>query len=572
VSPAARSAPARGPVELTPRAFVVGLVIAAVYGGLTPFVVLKLGFGPNASLTGVLFSFAALGVGRAFGRRPGDRFELNVGQTAAVAAGQVGFLCVVLAAFDLLAARPGLHFGWQPGRGETFLWLAATSVLGVLLSLRLRRHFVVDEALPFPGATVAVETITVLAADRRAGQRQARALGAGFLVAAAVAWLRDGAAKLLPEGLALGAPGMRFGLGLSPLAFASGALVGVRIAVSMGAGAIGASLLLPPWLHARGLIARVGLVEVLRWTMWPATALMIAGGMTGLALRWRAVARAFVSRGEAGGAPGDELPARAIGAGAVACTALVAVLQHRGAGVPLWLGLVAAVISWPILLVGTRVLGETNWAPVTALAHLGQALLAVMAPGNLAANMIGSAAVGASPAGGEHMMQNFRAAHLLGARPRPVVLVHLASVLVASGVVACVYPVLRARYGFGPGGLTSPLSLKWAGFAELLAAGPAALPPLVLPATALAALAGVVLTLCEQRWPRYLPSATGLGMGMLLPGMVVVPMMMGALARALWRRWAPRGEATFGVALASGLLAGEALAAVALPLIALARG
>ena len=38
------------------------------------------------------------------------------------------------------------------------------------------------------------------------------------------------------------------------------------------------------------------------------------------------------------------------------------------------------------------------------------------------------------------------------------------------------YPALRAKYGFGEGGLTSPISVKWAGFAELLSKGFAFLP------------------------------------------------------------------------------------------------
>jgi uncharacterized oligopeptide transporter (OPT) family protein len=60
-------------------------------------------------------------------------------------------------------------------------------------------------------------------------------------------------------------------------------------------------------------------------------------------------------------------------------------------------------------------------------------------------------------------------------------------------------------------------------------------------------------------------------MGILLPGMVVLPMVAGGLARALWRRGAPASEASFAVPLASGLLAGEAVVAIVLPLLALAR-
>src|SRR5205814_222248 len=171
--------------------------------------------------------------------------------------------------------------------------------------------------------------------------------------------------------------------------------------------------------------------DLLRWTMWPATALMVAGGMTDLALRWRSVARALSAMPAGAAAAEDpDLSTGAIAAGSAVAAAVLVAVQHFGAGVPFWLAIAAVALSAPLLLVGTRVLGETNWAPITALAHLGQAVLAALAPGNATVNMAGSAVAGAVPASGEHMMQNFRAAHLLGARSRPIVFVQLAAVLV----------------------------------------------------------------------------------------------------------------------------------------------
>src|SRR6185503_14956975 len=44
----------------------------------------------------------------------------------------------------------------------SFLWLTAAATLGVLMAVPLRRHFVVDEKLPYVDGMAAAETITVL--------------------------------------------------------------------------------------------------------------------------------------------------------------------------------------------------------------------------------------------------------------------------------------------------------------------------------------------------------------------------------------------------------------------------
>ena len=43
-----------------------------------------------------------------------------------------------------------------------FIWLTCASLLGVLLAAPMRRHFIVDEKLPFPDGMAAAETLMVL--------------------------------------------------------------------------------------------------------------------------------------------------------------------------------------------------------------------------------------------------------------------------------------------------------------------------------------------------------------------------------------------------------------------------
>src|SRR5262247_592914 len=90
------------PRELTVRAVLAGLVVAAIMGASYPYIVLKLGFGPNVSVVAAFFGYLALGI--VF--KDYNRWENNIVQTAGTAAAQTAFMCVLLAAFDMLAASP----------------------------------------------------------------------------------------------------------------------------------------------------------------------------------------------------------------------------------------------------------------------------------------------------------------------------------------------------------------------------------------------------------------------------------------------------------------------------------
>jgi uncharacterized oligopeptide transporter (OPT) family protein len=113
----------------------------------------------------------------------------------------------------------------------------------------------------------------------------------------------------------------------------------------------------------------------------------------------------------------------------------------------------------------------------------------------------------------------------------------------------------------GEGGLSSPISVKWAGFAELLSKGFGALPTSALVALFIALVLGLVMTFAEtnQRFGRYIPSPTAVGLGMLIPGYAVIPMVIGGLAGDLWKRLSPKTEDVYNTPLASGFITGEAL-------------
>src|SRR6266571_5492414 len=92
--------------ELSARAILCGFAVAAVMGASYPYIVLKLGFGPNVSVVAAFFGYLALSI--VF--RDCNRWENNIVQTAGTAAAQTAFMCVLLAAFDMLAVSETVSF------------------------------------------------------------------------------------------------------------------------------------------------------------------------------------------------------------------------------------------------------------------------------------------------------------------------------------------------------------------------------------------------------------------------------------------------------------------------------
>jgi uncharacterized oligopeptide transporter (OPT) family protein len=202
-----------------------------------------------------------------------------------------------------------------------------------------------------------------------------------------------------------------------------------------------------------------------------------------------------------------------------------------------------------------------------------QGVFALLAPGNVPANMVASGTTGTVAVESEALMQDYKAGHMIGSSPRYLTYMQLLATPVGAAAVAWMYPVLKGEYGIGGDkGLSSPISRKWAGFAEILARGVDALPPYALHALVIGVVVGIVLAVLEftLKDKSLVPSPTGLGIGMLVPASVIVTMVAGGLIAAVWVKGHKASSERYLMPLASGLIAGEALVAVVVPLLVMA--
>src|SRR6476620_3972801 len=458
--------------ELTPRAIIIGLIVALIIGSAYPYCVLKLGFGPNLSVVSAFLGFIVLVlILRSVGTNPREN---NIVQTMGTSAGQTAFMAVLLAAFDMLNTRgtfnPPIHLGtWQ-----IFFWLCSASLLGILLAVPMRRHYIDEENLTYADGMAAGETIKVLheGKDKGASAKPVKALAFGGL-ASGLLMVLTSFLKLFPDTWLLpGMQPMNIGFNWSLLSFGSVLLVGFRICLAMAIGTFVSWFLLPHYLVAHGMIPEQTYPMTLRWVMWPATGLMVAGGLTSLALKWNLITKTFRGlRGTTTSGGQKDFPMRWVVIGSIVMTIVLCVIQYFSMGIPMYLSLIAILFSLPLMLVGLRVLGETNWGPISAMSNMMQAVFAFISPGNVPVNMSSSGLTGTIAVTSEALMQDFKAGQLVHSNPRDLTVAQLIAAPVGSMATAIVYPVLRKQFGIGPDGLSSPTSVKWAGFAELLTRG-----------------------------------------------------------------------------------------------------
>ncbi|HZS36566.1 MAG TPA: OPT family oligopeptide transporter [Polyangia bacterium] len=580
--------------EFSLRAILCSILVAAIIGGSYPYIVLKLGFGPNISVVSAFFGY--LLVVALLRQTSFNRWENNIVQTAGTSAGQTAFMCVLLAAFDMLNAKPELGVHIQMTFWQVFAWLVVAGAMGVLMAVPMRRHFIDEEELTYADGVAAAETLVVLDAGGTDARRRARALAVGAVAATVLTWFRDGwprmikkflmkgwvsaqgAARLdwlsIPDSWFFGALGQKlhfealhFGLNWSLLSIGSGMLVGLRINLSMGLGMVISWLIAPPLLKSHGIIDAASYGVVLRWVMWPATGLMISGGLTALTLRWKLLVKTFTSLSSKS-VSSDDFPMKWVGGGLVILSVALVFVQKISLGIAAWQTLVAILLSVPLMLVSLRVLGETNWGPISTMGNMMQAVFALLAPGHIPANMTASGMTGSIAAGSEGIMQCYKTGKMIGSNNRILTWAQLLAVPIGAAAVALVYPVLASKYGVGgEHGLTAPTAVKWAGFAEILSKGFQALPKGCLTAFIIAVIAGILLTLFEQRFKKFLPSASATGLGMLLPGVAILMMVLGGVIEAIWRKLSPKSAEEQITPMASGFIAGEAILAVIIPIL-----
>ena len=576
--------PAADEPQGTVRAIAVGCVTGAFVAAMNVSFGLRIGWTIGGSLIAAILSYSIF----AFiirPRRPFTPLETNIAQTTGSAAG-----CMISTA-GMVAAIPAVTMLGRPlSYGELTLWAGSVAWLGIFYAVPLRRQMILVDRLRFPTGTATAHTIMAMFSSGRETLRKSRTL-ALFAVGAAVYTVAAYFVpelerpplteydRLLPVAL-FGIPAAYgFSLLISPMMLGGGVLVGPRVALSLGFGAIVAWAVVAPGVESMGWVTGGALsyrTGARGWLLWPGVALMVTDALTHLALAWRSVSNLLTSLSPArrgrSVAERDAIPPWAWMVGLLVATALTVVSAWWIFAIPPVLSVLAVALSSVLAIIATRAMGETDLNPTGGVAKVTQLAFGGVAPGQMTTNLMAAGITAASASQAADMMQDLKTGHLLGASPRTQLVAQICGVAAGIAIAVPVFQLFTTAYQLGGDKLPAPAALAWRAMAEVLSQGASAMPAQVGWAVIIAGLCGVALPLARRWVPsaHWLPSGLAIGIAFIVPAAYSIIMVIGGLAYLAWRRASPGSAKALGFAVASGLVVGEGLMAIVTALFQLA--
>jgi putative OPT family oligopeptide transporter len=255
--------------EMTPRALIMGVILGMIFGASSLYLVLKVGLTVSASIPVAVIAITLFGVAKQLGARESTILENSIAQTAGSAGESL--------AFGLGVTMPAiLILGFDLEISRVLLVGVLGGLLGILMMIPLRRTLIVDQhrELKYPEGTACAEVLKAAATDvSRDAAGEVRIAGSDAVrIAKRRAMLIFGGfgIGILYKTLSVSLKGWRdtvnfefgaplktgsIGAEISPELVGVGYIIGPRIAYTMAAGGVLASLMLVPMIKFFGELA-----------------------------------------------------------------------------------------------------------------------------------------------------------------------------------------------------------------------------------------------------------------------------------------------------------------------------
>ncbi|QXH53481.1 OPT/YSL family transporter [Pseudomonas fakonensis] len=553
--------------ELSPRAVLTGAVLGILLTPSNVYAGLKIGWSFNMSIIALLVGFALWqGLARGASTRPAwTLHESNINQTVASAAASIvsGGLVAPIPAYTLLT-------GHQLDPLPMMAWVFSVSFLGIWIAWYLRPALLNDHGLKFPEGMATLETLQQIYNQGREAVARIKVLCSAALLSALVKWV-DVFAWAIPRWAPTPAlERLTFTLDPSLMLIGFGGIIGIRVGLTLLFGAALAWGGLAPWLIGHGWVVLAPnasgpqFAALVEWLLWPGVSLMVCATLTSLLVRlWQVPGR---PARQATHARLRLTPWPA--AGLLLAIALVVTLQVLLFGIDGWMALLSIPLAVCLAVVAARVVGATGIAPIGAIGKLSQLSFGLIAPGQVAINLMSANTAGGAAGQSTDLMNDFKVGLAIGATPHKQLAAQCIGILIGSVVGVLVYLMLIPD----PKALLltqqwpAPAVATWKAVAQTLTQGLGALAPELRWAIAAGSAAGVLLgaldSLLPQRAARWLPSTAALGLAFILPASISTMMGLGALVTWLAScRWPGLAE-RFAITAAAGLIAGESIMGV----------
>ncbi|MEN6458827.1 MAG: OPT family oligopeptide transporter [Thermoguttaceae bacterium] len=645
--------------QLTFRSLVAATVIGALMAVSNLYVGLKSGWGLGVTITAAVMAFAMFKsletILPGLRKNPLTMLENCTILSFASASGAISSAGLVSAipALYLCTGRPML--AWQ-----MMAWLFCVASLGLAMAVPLKRQLINVDKLAFPTGTATAETLRSLHSTGAKAMQQAKTLVWCGILGIGVKFWAEGLADLAgwlggrwrwaqslvglapPESYAL-FPGerghfllKRYSIGFEPstIFIAAGAIMGIRVGVSMLAGTVIFFGVLAPTMDHLGVLEyatnKTAFRTITEWTLWPAVALMVTAGLTNFALRWRMIAHAVGELSAIFGKKGrnrsqanrTEVPMAWFVVGMAVAGAACVALGVLFFGIHWWMAALAVALTFLLSIVAARATGETDTTPIGAMGKITQLTYGVIDPGNMTTNLMTAGITAGAACHSADLLQSLKTGYLVGASAIKQAIAQFLGIAVGAVVCVLVYvaivrtpeipqdqlAAMNAKPGPTQAQLPPPAKQTeaalavangethsedlsktnlcgvqfpapsvtiWRSVAEVLAKGISNLPRYSVLGMAIGGILGICIALLEdfapKRYAKWIPSATGLGLAGVISPQNSIAMFLGALIAWIWMKRHPKSCEDYMVSGASGLIAGESLMGVGMSLVTAAR-
>ena len=547
--------------QLTLRGVVIGVIGCVIITASSAYTALKMGALPWPIIFAAVISLFFL---KLLGNASLN--EANVTHTIMSAGAMV--------AGGLAFTIPG---AWMLGMADQVSWLdmfivaLAGTILGLVCTALIHRHFIVDAALEFPTGNAAAQTLRATEAGGKTGKQLFGSMG----LAGIYCVLRDGLGAIPSMFCSLNIPGVTFAIYNSPMLLSVGFLVGFAPVAFWFAGALlgnfgiivgGTAAGAFDVTTAQGIVKSLGM------------GLMMGSGIA-VVLKDILPEVAGIVRGLAADNASDtdsqslvtgslKLDAGILGLAAAAVAVIIAIALDLGP-VP---AVVVTLLTFVTTIMSAQSCGQTGIDPmeifglivmliVSAFAQLAQVKLCFMS---------GVVVVVCGLAG--DVMNDFKAGAVLGTNPRAQWIGQAIGGIVGALVAAAVMMALVTAYGTDAFGPDKSFVAAQASVVATMVSGIPSVPWFVG-----GLVAGIVLY-----W-MGLP-AMMVGLGVYLPFYMSLTAFLGSVVKLAYDKWAAHRDAVAGLSaeekaakdavfqeqglvVASGLLGGESIVGVILAFI-----
>ncbi|KAI9292173.1 OPT superfamily oligopeptide transporter [Neoconidiobolus thromboides FSU 785] len=611
--------------QFTWRGVIVGSLLGCIVAASNQYLGLKSGWTFGSALFGAILGFAIIkSMEKLPSYLGGGKFGMKENctvQTAATASGglSAGFVAGVPAMFRL-GLLPPLSECW----GMFFLWTFAAAFFGLFYAIPLRRYFVIQQNLVFPSCTAAALTIRSLHTDGSSDAMvQAKWILWSFVVSTiykAVSYFVPFIVGLHPlywistatNSQVLFDIDVTWGwcLQLTTAFFGAGMMVGMNTAISfffgdlLAWGIIGPALFysdVPDVMHDKPFGNSKDGTRVQFWMLWIGIVIMICASFTELLMQykslWNSIKGGFIQlnnllaritplkRIEFEGisnddpVPEDEQIVTWMWVVGLLLSFIMTILVcyfYFGMGVGA--GVLAGILGFVFSFIGCQSSGETDINPTGVIGKASQFVFAAIpAPTiqiaqthNLIAGNISSACASQAV----DMVGDLKTGHLLKASPKSQFYAQLVGTVFGIIVGVVLFMVFATAYPcilddtITKCEFPAPAVAAWQGVAVALTDDIGKhVPPSCRIACLVFGLLTIITTILKntilKKYAQYIPNWNAIGVAFVnKDANIPLANLIGALIAFTWNKVNPTQWKLIGIALASGLIAGEGIGGV----------